>query len=162
MSKGGFTRGSTAIVGAATFGIGKCPGVSAVDMAARAALLALADAGIGLQDVDALYTSAPYEALGGMELAEYLGIAPKVTDCNRTGGSAFEVYVQQAAIALEAGLIDCALIAYGSNPASNPPPIFFTAGDFPMICRVARLNVNRAKLVAGTSFVRSLHEPSAN
>lgn len=118
----GFTRASTAIVGAATFGIGKCPGVSAVDMAARAALLALDDAGIALSQVDALYTSAPYEALGGMELAEYLGITPTVTDCNRTGGSAFEVYVQQAAIALEAGLIDCALIAYGSNPTSNSPP----------------------------------------
>jgi acetyl-CoA acetyltransferase len=118
----GFTPASAAIVGAATFGIGKCPGVSAVDMAAKAAFLALEDAGIALSQVDALYTSAPYEALGGMELAEYLGITPKVTDCNRTGGSAFEVYVQQAAIALEAGLIDCALIAYGSNPASNPPP----------------------------------------
>jgi acetyl-CoA acetyltransferase len=118
----GFPSGRTAIVGAATFGIGACPGVSAVDMTAKAALLALADAGLKLSDVDALYTSAPYEALGGLELAEYLGITPKVTDCNRTGGSAFEVYVQQAALALDAGLIDCALIAYGSNPASRPPP----------------------------------------
>jgi len=118
----GFPSGGTAIVGAATFGIGKCPGISAVDMAARASLMALADAGLSLADVDAIYTSAPYEALGGMELAEYLGVTPKVTDCNRTGGSAFEVYVQQAALALAAGLIDCALIAYGSNPASNPPP----------------------------------------
>jgi len=118
----GFPRARTAIVGAATFGIGRCPGISAVDMAAKAALLALADAGLSLSQVDALYTSAPYEALGGLELAEYLGITPRVTDCNRTGGSAFEVYVQQAALALEAGLIDCALIAYGSNPASNPPP----------------------------------------
>ena len=118
----GFPSGRTAIVGAATFGIGACPGVSAVDMTAKAALLALADAGLELSDVDALYTSAPYEALGGLELAEYLGITPKVTDCNRTGGSAFEVYVQQAALALDAGLIDCALIAYGSNPASRPPP----------------------------------------
>jgi len=118
----GFPRDQTAIVGAATYGIGKCPGVSAIDMAAKASLMALADAGIALSEVDAIYTSAPYEALGGMELAEYLGVAPKVTDCNRTGGSAFEVYVQQAALALSAGLIDCALIAYGSNPASNPPP----------------------------------------
>lgn len=117
----GFPRGAACIVGAATFGIGRCPGVSAVDMAAKASLLALADAGLTLADVDALYTSAPFEALGGMELAEYLGITPKVTDCNRTGGSAFEVYVQQAALALAAGLIDCALIAYGANPASNPP-----------------------------------------
>lgn len=118
----GFPSGRTAIVGAATFGVGSCPGVSAVDMTARAALLALDDAGLTLSDVDALYTSAPYEALGGLELAEYLGITPKVVDCNRTGGSAFEVYVQQAALALDAGLIDCALIAYGSNPASRPPP----------------------------------------
>jgi acetyl-CoA acetyltransferase len=118
----GFPSGRTAIVGAATFGVGSCPGVSAVDMTARAALLALDDAGLTLSDVDALYTSAPYEALGGLELAEYLGITPKVVDCNRTGGSAFEVYVQQAALALYAGLIDCALIAYGSNPASRPPP----------------------------------------
>jgi acetyl-CoA acetyltransferase len=117
----GFPSGRTAIVGAATFGVGSCPGVSAVDMTARAALLALDDAGLTLSDVDALYTSAPYEALGGLELAEYLGITPKVVDCNRTGGSAFEVYVQQAALALDAGLIDCALIAYGSNPASRPP-----------------------------------------
>ena len=119
---GGFASGAAAIVGAATYGIGKCPGITATDMAARAALRALDDAGIALSEVDALYTSAPYEALGGMELAEYLGLTPKVTDCNRTGGSAFEVYVQQAAMALEAGLIDCALIAYGSNPDSNPPP----------------------------------------
>ncbi len=117
----GFPRGAACIVGAATFGIGRCPGVSAVDMAAKVSLMALADAGLTLADVDALYTSAPFEALGGMELAEYLGITPKVTDCNRTGGSAFEVYVQQAALALAAGLIDCALIAYGANPASNPP-----------------------------------------
>jgi len=122
MSGQGFPRGKAAIVGAATFGIGRCPGVSAVDMAAHAALMALDDAGLSLKDVDALYTSAPYEALGGMELAEYLGITPKITDCNRTGGSAFEIYVQQAALALSAGFIDCALIAYGSNPASNPPP----------------------------------------
>ncbi len=119
--RNGFPRGETAIVGAATFGIGKCPGLSAVDMAAKAALLALVDAGLRLADVDALYTSAPYEALGGLELAEYLGLRPKVTDCNRTGGSAFEVYAQQAALALSAGLIDCALIAYGSNPSSAPP-----------------------------------------
>jgi len=118
----GFPTAATAIVGAATYGIGACPGVAAIDMAAQAALLALADAGIALSEVDALYTSAPYEALGGMELAEYLGIVPRIVDCNRTGGSAFEVYVQQAALALAAGLIDCALIAYGSNPASNPPP----------------------------------------
>ena len=40
----GFPRGKTAIVGAATFGVGKAPGFEAIDLAARASLLALAQA----------------------------------------------------------------------------------------------------------------------
>ena len=119
MSGAGYPRGKAAIVGAATYGIGKCPGHDAVDMAAKASLLALQDAGLRLSDVDALYTSAPYEALGGLQLAEYLGVQTKVTDCNRTGGSAFEIYAAQAAVALSLGLINVALIAYGSNPATT-------------------------------------------
>jgi len=115
----GFPTGRTAIVGAATFGIGRCPGLEPIDMAARASLLALQDAGLRLSDVDALYTSAPHEALGGLQLAEYLGLQPKITDCNRTGGSAFEIYVAQAALSLDAGLCDVALIAYGNNPSSS-------------------------------------------
>ena len=115
----GFPSGRTAIVGAATFGVGRCPGYEPVDMAARAGLLALEDAGLRLADVDAVFTSAPHEALGGMQLAEYLGLQPKITDCNRTGGSAFEIYVAQAALSLDAGLCDVALIAYGNNPSSS-------------------------------------------
>ena len=42
----GFPRGKTAIVGAATFGIGKAPGFEAIELAARASLLALAQAGL--------------------------------------------------------------------------------------------------------------------
>jgi acetyl-CoA acetyltransferase len=119
MTLGGFPLGKAAIVGVATYGIGKCPGHDAVDMAAKASLLALEDAGLRLADVDALYTSAPYEALGGLQLAEYLGANTKITDCNRTGGSAFEIYAAQAAVALSLGLIDVALIAYGSNPLTS-------------------------------------------
>jgi acetyl-CoA acetyltransferase len=118
MNVSGFPRGGATIVGAATYGIGKCPGHDAVGMAAKASLLALEDAGLRISDVDALYTSAPYEALGGLQLAEYLGLQPKITDCNRTGGSAFEIYAAQAAVALSFGLINTALIAYGSNPAT--------------------------------------------
>jgi acetyl-CoA acetyltransferase len=119
MSGTGFPRGKTAIAGAATYGIGKCPGHDAVDMAAKASLLALEDAGLQLSEVDGLYTSAPYEAMGGLQLAEYLGVQTKITDCNRTGGSAFEIYAAHAALALALGLINVALIAYGSNPATT-------------------------------------------
>lgn len=115
----GFPRGNTAIVGAATFGIGKAPGYEAIDLAARASIDALAQAGLKPGDVDALFIAQPQDTLAGLSFAEYLGIHPKITDNNRTGGSAFLLHVAHAALALEAGLCDVALVAYGSNQATN-------------------------------------------
>lgn len=114
----GFPSGRTAIVGAATFGQGRSPGFEASDLAAIAAGLALEDAGLNLADVDGLFFCHPTDTMGGLSFAQYLGIRPKVTDNNRTGGSAFQTYVEHAAFLLDAGLIDCALIAYGSNQAT--------------------------------------------
>lgn len=114
----GFPRGKTAIVGAATFGIGKAPGFEAIDLAAHASLLALAQAGLKPSDVDALFIAQPQDTLAGLSFAEYLGIHPRITDNNRTGGSAFLLHIAHAALALDAGLCDVALIAYGSNQAT--------------------------------------------
>lgn len=113
-----FPRGRTAIVGAATFGQGKAPGYEACDLAAIASSMALEDAGLSLADVDGLFFCHPTDTMGGLSFAQYLGIRPKVTDNNRTGGSAFQTYVEHAAYLLDAGAIDCALIAYGSNQAT--------------------------------------------
>jgi len=113
-----FPRGRTAIVGAATFGQGKAPGYEASDLAAIASTMALEDAGLSLADVDGLFFCHPADTMGGLSFAQYLGIRPKVTDNNRTGGSAFQTYVEHAAYLLDAGAIDCALIAYGSNQAT--------------------------------------------
>ena len=81
----GFPRARTAVVGASTFGLGECPGWSSMEMTAQAAHLALDDAGITLDQVDGLFTALPDDFLGGLALAEYLGIQPKITDNNRTG-----------------------------------------------------------------------------
>jgi acetyl-CoA acetyltransferase len=113
-----FPRGRTAIVGAATYGIGECPGQRPLDMATGAAVKALADAGLGLADVDGLFVCLPDDALGGLAAVEYLGIRPRYTDCNRTGGSAFMSHAIVAALMLDAGYIDTALIMYGSNQRS--------------------------------------------
>lgn len=110
-----FPRGKSAIVGAATFGMGEAPGYTALDLAASASRLALADAGIALSEVDALFVCTGDDALSGLSAAEYLGIRPRFTDNNRTGGSAFSSHAITAAIMLEAGYIDTALIMYGSN-----------------------------------------------
>ncbi|HEX6704690.1 MAG TPA: acetyl-CoA acetyltransferase [Albitalea sp.] len=114
----GFPRGRTAIVGAATFGVGKTPGHEAMDLAALASLRALAEAGLTPGDVDALFIAQPQDTLATLSFAEYLGIEPKVTSNNRSGGSAFLLHLEHAALALDAGLADVALIAYGSNQAT--------------------------------------------
>lgn len=110
-----FPRGRSAIVGAATYGIGESPGLKSLDLAARAGMLALADANLRLSDVDALFVCTPDDALSGLSAAEYLGIQPRFTENNRTGGSAFHSHAIVAAMMLDAGYCDTALIIYGSN-----------------------------------------------
>jgi len=113
-----FPRGRAAIVGAATFGIGRAPGYDSLDLAAIAAVRALDDAKVNLSEVDGLFFCHPFDGWGGGTLAQYLGIQPKVIDSSRLGGSAFQSFVEHAAYLLDAGSIDVALITYGSNQAS--------------------------------------------
>jgi len=113
-----FPRGRAAIVGASTYGIGEAPGLRPLDLATRAALQALCDSGLRLSDVDGLFICLPDDALAGLAAVEYLGIRPRFTDCNRTGGSAFLSHAITAALMLDAGYIDTALIMYGSNQRS--------------------------------------------
>jgi len=113
-----FPRGRTAIVGAATAGLGRAPGFEASDLAALAAVDALGQAGLGLRDVDGLFFCHGTDTLGGLSFAQYLGIHPKIIDNSRSGGSAFQSYVELAAWLLEVEAIDTALVAYGSNQAT--------------------------------------------
>ncbi|MEX6723901.1 acetyl-CoA acetyltransferase [Parapedomonas caeni] len=116
---GTFPRGEAAIAGLATYGIGEAPGFTSLELAAKAGLLAVADAGLRLDDIDGLFVCLPDDFLSGLSFAEYLGLNPRFTDNNRTGGSAFMSHMITAALALEAGYIDTALIAYGSNQRTN-------------------------------------------
>jgi acetyl-CoA acetyltransferase len=108
-------RGKTAFVGAATFGCGEAPGYTSMELAAEAGRLAVEDAGLALSDIDGLFICLPNDFLSGLSLAEYYGLHPKMTNNSRTGGSAFLGHAEWAALALDAGLIDYALIVYGSN-----------------------------------------------
>ncbi|CAN7487345.1 MULTISPECIES: thiolase [unclassified Variovorax] len=114
-----FPRGRTAIVGAATFGCGASPGYSAMELAHQASVLALAQAGLKPSDVDGLFVVVMDDSLSGLTFAETLGIHPRFLDNNRTGGSSFQVHAMLATLALDAGLCDVALIAYGSNQRSS-------------------------------------------
>lgn len=121
-------RTPAAVIGAATFGIGEAPGLSSMDLTVAAALAALDDAGIPLSKVDGLFVGQPSDFLSGLTFAEYLGIQPKLTNNNRTGGSAFLTHMNVAALALAAGEIDVALIAYGSNQRTGTGGLVSAAG----------------------------------
>jgi acetyl-CoA acetyltransferase len=113
-------RGATAIVGCATYGIGEAPGLSTMDLAAAASVKALAAAGLQPRDVDGLFVTLADDPMCGLGLAEYLGLRDtKLTDNNRMGGSSFLGHAMLAAVALEAGLCDVVLIAYGSNQRTS-------------------------------------------
>jgi acetyl-CoA acetyltransferase len=89
-----------------------------MDLAAVASVKSLAAIGLKPRDVDAVFVALPDDPLSGLGLAEYLGARPKLTDNNRTGGSSFFTHAIHAALALDTGECDVALIAYGSNQRS--------------------------------------------
>ena len=126
----GGLRGKTAIVGTGHAGFGEAHGLTACDIMAQAGLAAVADAGLSLADVDGLFCTMMEDSMPALMAAEYLGIQPRFVDGTMTGGSSFVNYLTSAAMALDAGLCDVALIVYGSNQrtasgrlvtASRPP-----------------------------------------
>lgn len=114
-----FPSGRSAIVGAATFGIGTTPGLNNFDLAATASIRALAQIQLTPRDVDGLAVVVMDETLSVLNFAEYLGIQPRFVSNTRTGGSSFQIHAAEAALALEAGQCDVALIAYGSDQRSS-------------------------------------------
>ena len=111
-------RGRAAIVGIGSAGCGMAPGRTAMELMAEAALAAIADAGLALHEIDGLFAATSTHAFPTLSVAEYLGLRPRYFDGTNVGGSSFEAHLLSAALALDAGLCDAALICYGSNQRS--------------------------------------------
>ena len=112
-------RGSVAIVGAAESDLGLvAPGTSPLDLIAQATHRALADCGLQLSDIDAVFTAASQLRMPTLSLCEYLGLRPRYQDSTGIGGSSFMTHLAHAMAAIEAGLCEVALIAYGSTQRS--------------------------------------------
>ena len=108
-------RGKSAIVGMATAGVGEAPGFSAMELLGQAAVKAVNEAGLKMQDIDGVFAATSSHAFPTMSVVEYLGLKPRFFDGTNVGGSSFEMHLLQATLALEAGLCDAALVCYGSN-----------------------------------------------
>jgi acetyl-CoA acetyltransferase len=113
------TRGAAAIVGVAESDLGEvAAGMSVVDLMAQGVQRALADCGLGLADVDGVFAAAGQSRMPSTALCEYLRLTPRYQDCTMMGGSSFMTHVAHAQAAIEAGLCEVAVIAYGSTQRS--------------------------------------------
>jgi len=112
----GLKRGSVAVVGVAESDLGQvAPNTSIVDLMAQATMRALDDCGLQLSDIDAVLGSASQSRYAAPALCEYLNIHPKFFDGTMIGGSSFMSHLAHAQMAIEAGMCEVALIAYGST-----------------------------------------------
>ena len=115
----GLKRGSIAVVGAAESDLGQvAPHTSPVDLMAQATRRALDDCGLKLSDIDGIFCALGQVRLSPLALAEYLRVKPKYFDGTIIGGSSFMAHIAHAQGAIEAGLCEVALIAYGSTQRS--------------------------------------------
>jgi acetyl-CoA acetyltransferase len=107
-------RGSAAIAGVATFGCGEAPGFTDMELLARSARAAVADAGLKMSDIDGLCTASAGAAMWPLPVVEYLGINPRYIDGTMLGGSSFIAHLLPAMQAIRSGQCSAVLVCYGS------------------------------------------------
>ena len=112
-------RGSAAIAGVATFGCGEAPGFTDMELLARSARAAVADAGLKMSDIDGLCTASVAATMWPMPVIEHLGINPRYIDGTMLGGSSFIAHLLPAMHALHSGQCNAVLVCYGSAQRSG-------------------------------------------
>jgi acetyl-CoA C-acetyltransferase len=88
---------------------------------------ALADAGLSMGDVDALFCDGT-AGFGVLTLCDHFGIRPKYVDSTETGGSSYLAHVGHAAAAIAAGKCSVALITLAGKPRTGSPPVRWAQG----------------------------------
>ncbi|WP_261567226.1 thiolase domain-containing protein [Frankia gtarii] len=112
-------RGKAFIAGAYEHPGRELPDHSIPRIHAEVALGALADAGLTLADVDAYFCAADAPGLGGLAMADYLGLRVRYMDSSDMGGSVYLSHVGHAAAAIAAGKCNVALITLGGRPRTT-------------------------------------------
>jgi acetyl-CoA acetyltransferase len=98
----------------ATFGCGETPGFTDMELLARAARAAVADAGLQLRDIDGLCTASASATMWALPVTEYLGLNPRYVDSTMLGGSSFIAHLLPAMHAIRSGQCSAVLVCYGS------------------------------------------------
>src|SRR5690606_26340644 len=92
-------RGSIAITGCATYGIGNAGGQTDLEVCARVIHGAIKDAGLRREDIDGFMSAGLSSSMWVVKLAEYVGIRPSFTDSTQIGGASFVAHLLIAAAA---------------------------------------------------------------
>lgn len=115
-------RGNVVIAGIGHTAFGKLPDRSTISMNVEACRKALADAAVEKGAVDALFVKFPtskFEFMYGQKLAEAMGLQPRIGGCWDQGGAANISMISFAAMAIEHGQCEVALVTFADNPKSG-------------------------------------------
>lgn len=115
-------RGSVVIAGIGHTAFGKQPGRSTVSLNVEACRKAVQDAGIEKSVVDALLVKVPtskVEMMYGQKLAEAMGLTPRFGGVFDQGGASNISMIAIAAMAIEAGQCEVALVTLADNPRTG-------------------------------------------
>jgi len=115
-------RGAAVIAGIGHTKYGAHEGRSTVSLNVEAIREALADANIEKDAVDALFVKYPtsqFESTYGQKVAEALGLQPRVGGVWDQAGAANIGMISFAALAIEAGQCEVAVVAFADNPKTG-------------------------------------------
>jgi acetyl-CoA acetyltransferase len=116
-------RDQCAIVGVGASPQGKVPGSTAVSLAVEAFKRALDDSGLRKDQIDGLLTlggqTSPEGPLNYLRLGETMGIDPRFTGSMYMGGSTAGALIQQAVMAIDAGMATHVACIFGDAAATG-------------------------------------------
>jgi acetyl-CoA C-acetyltransferase len=112
-------KGKAYIVGAFEHPTRKAPEKSVAQLHAECAKGAIEDAGLRKDDIDGYFCAGDAPGMGGISMANYMGLRLKHIDSTDTGGSSYLVHVGHACEAIAAGKCNVALITLSGRPRSE-------------------------------------------
>ena len=158
MAIGNVVAGRTGIVGVGHTAQGELPGHSAEENAVDAALLALADAGLALDDVDGLVACKSVQGQGNdVNVGALLGVNLPYVQSLDYGTCNFSLHL--AVMAIVSGMASTVLLTYGANARSGKfdfgKPVYgadmASAAGLVHIAGRAGLALQRHKAIYGTT-----------
>ena len=158
MAAGNVVAGRTAIVGVGHTAQGELPGHSAEENAVDAALLALADTGLALDDVDGLVACKSVQGQGNdVNVGALLGVNLPYVQSLDYGTCNFSLHL--AVMAIVSGMASTVLLTYGANARTGKfdfgRPVYgadmASAAGLVHIAGRAGLALQRHKAIYGTT-----------